>query len=208
MSAAMSAYDDAMGRLRDLCAGDGRRLDLLEAALALAVMHRSEAIDLVPLRQHVTAMADSVADLVHRRGANPEALGEIVASAYGYRGDNETYDDLQNADLARVIERRKGLPVALSILYLHIARAQGWQAEGLGFPGHFLIRIGVEGARHVVDPFHDGAVRDASDLRELLRKVLGPEAELTPAHFDTVPDRDVLLRLENNVRLQIGRAHV
>ena len=205
MSAAMSAYDDAMGRLRDLCAGDGRRLDLLEAALALAVMHRSEAIDLVPLRQHVTAMADSVADLVHRRGANPEALGEIVASAYGYRGDNETYDDLQNADLARVIERRKGLPVALSILYLHIARAQGWQAEGLGFPGHFLIRIGVEGARHVVDPFHDGAVRDASDLRELLRKVLGPEAELTPAHFDTVPDRDVLLRLENNVRLRLAR---
>ena len=201
----MNAHERSLERLRDLCAGDGRRLDLLEAALTLSILHRSDAIDLAPLRQHVTAMADSIADLVHRRGANAEALGEVIASAYGYRGDNETYDDLQNADLARVIERRKGLPVALSILYLHIARAQEWEAEGLGFPGHFLIRVGIDGARHVVDPFNDGAVREASDLRELLRKVLGADAELTPQHFDAVPDRDVLLRLENNVRLRLAK---
>jgi regulator of sirC expression with transglutaminase-like and TPR domain len=200
----MSVVESALPRLRDLCAGDGRRLDLLEAALTLSVLHRGEEIDLVPLRQHVKAMADSLADLVHRRGDNPEALGEVIARAYAYRGDNETYDDLQNADLARVVERRKGLPVALSILYLHIARAQGWEAEGLAFPGHFLIRVGIDGARHVIDPFHDGAVREASELRELLRKVLGPEAELTPSHFDPVPDRDVLLRLENNVRLRLA----
>ena len=201
----MSAYDATLARLRDLCAGDGKRLDLLEAALTLSLLHRDDAIDLAPLRQHVTAMTDSIADLVHRRGANAEALGEVIASAYGYRGDNETYDDLQNADLARVIERRKGLPVALSILYLHIARAQDWEAEGLAFPGHFLIRVGIDGGRHVVDPFNDGVVREASDLRELLRKVLGADAELTPQHFDTVPDRDVLLRLENNVRLRLAR---
>lgn len=201
----MSAYDQTLARLRDLCAGDGERIDLLEAALTLSILHREEAIDLSPLRQHVTAMSDSIADLVHRRGANAEALGEVIASAYGYRGDSETYDDLQNADLARVIERRKGLPVALSILYLHIARAQEWEAAGLAFPGHFLIRVGIDGARHVVDPFNDGVVREAQDLRELLRKVLGAEAELAPQHFDTVPDRDVLLRLENNVRLRLAK---
>ncbi len=201
---------DPLARLRDLCAGDGERLDLLEAALALAVLHRADdsddrPVDLAPLRQHVSAMADSLADLVHRRGATPEALAEVIARSYAYRGDSETYDDLQNADLAKVIERRKGLPVALSILYLHIARAQGWDAEGLAFPAHFLIRVGIDGARHVVDPFHEGAVREAADLRELLQKVLGADAELTPAHFDPVADRDVLLRLENNVRLRLVR---
>ena len=201
----MSITDSAMARLRDLCAGDGQRLDLLEVALTLSILHREEPIDLGPLHQHVKAMDDMLADLVHRRGANPEALGEVIARAYAYRGDNETYDDLQNADLARVIERRKGLPVALSILYLHVARAQEWEAEGLAFPGHFLIRVGIDGARHVVDPFHDGVVREAQDLRELLQKVLGPDAEPTPEHFDPVPDRDVLLRLENNVRLRLAR---
>ena len=128
----------------------------------------------------------------------------MIASAYGYRGDSETYDDLQNADLARVIERRKGLPVALSILYLHVARAQGWEAEGLAFPGHFLIRVEIDGARHVLDPFNDGLVR-AAELRALLQRVLGPQAELSPEHFDPVPDRDVLLRLENNVRLRLAK---
>jgi regulator of sirC expression with transglutaminase-like and TPR domain len=201
----MSVAGNAMARLHDLCAGDGRRLDLLEAALTLSILQRGEAIDLAPLRQHVAAMADSVADLVRRRGASPAILAEVIAHAYAYRGDNQTYDDLQNADLARVIERRQGLPVALSILYLHIARAQDWDAEGLGFPGHFLIRVASDGARHVVDPFHQGVVREASDLRELLQKVLGPEAELAPAHFDPVPDRDVLLRLENNVRLRLAK---
>lgn len=197
--------EKALDRLRDLCAGDGERLDLLEAALALSILHRDEPVDLAPLRQHVKAMADAVADLVRRRGATPERLAEVIAQSYAYRGDSETYDDLQNADLARVIERRKGLPVALSILYLHIARAQGWDAEGLAFPAHFLIRVAIDGARHVVDPFHEGAVRDAAELRELLQKVLGADAELSPSQFDPVPDRDVLLRLENNVRLRLVR---
>jgi regulator of sirC expression with transglutaminase-like and TPR domain len=194
-----------LDRLRELCAGDGDRLDLLEAALALSVLRREEALDLAPFRQHVAAMASDLADLVRRRGASPEQLAEIVARSYAYRGDSESYDDLQNADLVRVIERRKGLPVALSILYLQVARAQGWEAEGLAFPAHFLIRVGVDGARHVIDPFHDGAVRDAADLRSLLRQVLGPDAELHPAHFDPVPDRDVLLRLENNIRLRLSK---
>jgi regulator of sirC expression with transglutaminase-like and TPR domain len=200
-----SDTEGALGRLRDLCAGDGERLDLLEAALAMSVLRRTEPVDLAPFRQHVATMAADLADLVRRRGEQPEQLAEVIAQSYGYRGDTESYDDLQNADLVRVIERRKGLPVALSILYLHVARQQGWEAEGLAFPAHFLIRIGIEGARHVVDPFHDGIVRDASDLRGLLRQVLGPEAELHPQHFDPVPDRDVLLRLENNVRLRLAK---
>lgn len=195
---------DDLGRLKELCAGNGGRIDLLEAAFLLSVLGKGEPVDLAPFRQHVTAMAGDMADLVHRRGASPESLSEVIARSYAYRGDSETYDDLQNADLVRVIERRKGLPVALSILYLHVARAQGWHAEGLAFPGHFLIRIGIDGARHVVDPFHEGAVREAADLRKLLRQVLGPDAELAPAHFDPVPDRDVLLRLENNVRLRLA----
>ena len=193
-----------LARLGDLCAGDGQRLDLLEAALTLSVLRRTEPVDLAPFRQHVASMASDLADLVHRRGAAPEALSEVIARSYGYRGDTDSYDDLQNADLVRVIERRKGLPVALSILYLDVARRQGWEAEGLAFPAHFLIRIGIDGARHVVDPFHDGTVRDAADLRGLLRQVLGPEAELSPQYFDPVSDRDVLLRLENNVRLRLA----
>lgn len=203
MSSSESDQEQEFARLRDLCAGDGEQLDLLEAAFTLSTLRRTEPLDLAPFRQHVAAMSNEVADLVRRRGATPELLSEVIARSYAYRGDSETYDDLQNADLARVIERRKGLPVALAILYLHIARTQGWSATGLAFPGHFLIRIGMDGAQHVVDPFNEGTIRDAADLRKLLRQVAGSEAELVPAYFDPVSDRDVLLRLENNVRLRL-----
>jgi regulator of sirC expression with transglutaminase-like and TPR domain len=202
----LAATDTAahLARLRELCAG-AVRIELLQAALILSVLQRNEAIDRAPLDQHVAAIGAALADLVHRRGAQPERLGEVIAQAYGYRGDNETYDDLQNADVARVLERRKGLPVALAILYLHVARAQGWDAEGLAFPGHFLIRVEIDGARHVLDPFNDGQVVEPPALRTLLQRVLGPDADLAPEHFDAVPDRDVLLRLENNVRLRLAK---
>jgi regulator of sirC expression with transglutaminase-like and TPR domain len=193
----------SLDTLRTLCAGDGVRLDLLEAALVMSALRHGDPVDLAPFRQHVAAMSAEVADLVHRRGATPESLAEVIARAYAYRGDSETYDDLQNADLVRVVERRKGLPVALSILYLHVAREQGWEADGLAFPAHFLIRVGIDGGRHVVDPFNDGLVRDAAELRALLRQVLGESAELQPGHFEAVSDREVLLRLENNVRLRL-----
>jgi len=194
----------SLDRLRELCAGDdGARIDLLEAALVMSALRHDDPVDLAPFRHHVAAMSAEVADLVHRRGANPESLAEVIARSYAYRGDSETYDDLQNADLVRVVERRKGLPVALSILYLHVARQQGWEADGLAFPAHFLIRVGIDGGRHVVDPFNEGLVRDAAELRALLRQVLGEAAELKPAHFEAVADREVLLRLENNVRLRL-----
>ena len=181
MSSIESDQQQEFARLRDLCAGDGEQLDLLEAAFSLSTLRRTEPLDLAPFRQHVAAMSDEVADLVRRRGATPDLLSEVISRSYAYRGDSETYDDLQNADLARVIERRKGLPVALAILYLHIARSQGWSATGLAFPGHFLIRIGMDGAQHVVDPFNEGSIRDAADLRKLLRQVAGSEADLAIA---------------------------
>lgn len=205
MAAGVTDSRQDVDRLRALCAGDGVRLDLLEAALEIGVLQRGQPVDLTPFRQHVAAMAADVTDLVRRRGAVPERLAEVMAQAYGYRGDSETYDDLQNAELLRVVERRKGLPVTLSILYLHVARAQGWDAEGLAFPAHFLIRVTIDGARHVIDPFHRGAVREAAELRALLLQVLGPQAELQPGYFEPVSDREVLLRLENNIRLRLAR---
>ena len=116
---------------------------------------------------------------------------------------------MQNANLMRVVDRRKGLPVALGILYLHAARAQGWDSVGLAFPGHFLIRLGDGPERLILDPFHNGRICDAASLRELLKAMAGQDVELTPTHYAPVSDRDVLLRLQNNIKsrlLQAGRA--
>jgi regulator of sirC expression with transglutaminase-like and TPR domain len=93
--------------------------------------------------------------------------------------------------------------VALGILYIHAARAQGWDMAGLAFPGHFLVRLAEPGGRLIVDPFHGGQIRAAAELRELLKAIAGNAVELAPAHYAEVGDRDVLLRLQNNLKLRL-----
>ncbi|MGE5271364.1 MAG: SirB1 family protein [Thiohalocapsa sp.] len=198
--------------LRDLAqlADRSPTLPIGEAALALASFERPR-IRLWRYRQHLANLARDVGRHAGAEGdlaARAEALNEIILLKYGYSGDELSYDDLQNANLMRVVDRRKGLPVALGILYLHTARAQGWDSVGLSFPGHFLIRLGDRGGRLILDPFHGGRVCDAASLRELLKAMAGQEVELMPEHYAPVADRDVLLRLQNNLKsrlLQTGR---
>src|SRR5436190_9101260 len=196
--------------LRELGASGSRILPIAEAALALASFERPR-VDLARYHDHLRLIARDVgqhSDAAGDLAARARALNEIILLKYGYSGDELTYDDLQNANLIRVIDRRKGLPVALGILYLHAARSQGWDAAGLAFPGHFLIRLADGADRVIVDPFHGGTICGAAQLRDLLKATAGPEIELAPEHYAPVSDRDVLLRLQNNLKsrlLQAGR---
>ena len=104
-----------------------------------------------------------------------------------------------------MIDRRKGLPVALGILYVHVARAHGWHMTGMNFPGHFLLRLGVGAGQAVVDPFNGGRILDARDLQELAMRVLGGDARVDPAFLHPVGNRDILLRLLNNIKLRAIR---
>jgi regulator of sirC expression with transglutaminase-like and TPR domain len=200
--------------LRELAAAPSQILPIGEAALALASFERPR-VGLARYRQHLAALARDVGRHSGAKGhsegdlaARAQALNEIILLKHGYSGDELTYDDSQNANLMRVVDRRKGLPVALGILYLHAARAQGWDSVGLGFPGHFLVRLTEGAERLILDPFHGGRVCDAAALRELLKAMAGQEVELSPNHYAPVTDRDVLLRLQNNLKsrlLQAGR---
>ena len=197
--------------LREVGASHTSQLPIAEAALALASFDRPR-IALARYRQHLSTLARDVgrhAGAATGLAGQANALNEIILLKHGYSGDELTYDDLQNANLMRVIDRRKGLPVALGILYLSAARAQGWEAVGLGFPGHFLIRLSRGPERVILDPFHGGRTLDAMALRELLKAIAGQEIELTPDHYAPVADREVLLRLQNNLksRLLQGQQH-
>ena len=180
-------------------------LDIAAAALGLARLKRV-GLDLTPYFVHLDAAADSVRHKVDRNGREPsEALSAVLAGGFRYRGDAETYDDPANADLTRVIERRKGLPVALGIIWISTARAVGWAAEGLDVPGHFLIRIAGANAVRVLDPFHGGRIMGPDDVRSLLLS-LGSAAALDTDRLEALPDRDVLLRLQNNKKLRCFQA--
>jgi regulator of sirC expression with transglutaminase-like and TPR domain len=197
--------------LRELGASGATVWPIAEAALALASFERPR-VDFARYREHLRLVARDVARHPGAAGdlaAHAHALNEVILLKYGYSGDEETYDDLQNANLMRVIDRRKGLPVALGILFIDTARARGWEAAGLGFPGHFLVRLSAGSERLILDPFHAGQICGAAELRELLKALGGNDSELSPEHYAPVADRDVLLRLQNNIKsrlLQLNRS--
>lgn len=151
------------------------------------------------------AAADSAADAgdPDRRRA---VLAGMIHGRHGFAGDSLTYDDLANANLIRVVERRRGLPVALGILWLHAAEAAGWAAHGVDFPGHFLVALEGERGQALVDVFAGGTPLAAPELRALLKRFEGERAELRPGLLRPMGRRAVLLRLQNNIKLRRLRA--
>src|SRR5258708_19066274 len=203
MSELPDAFDpeECARYLRELAALASPVLPIGEAALALASFER-RLVGLARYRQHLATLARDVGRHGGARGdlaARAQALNEIILLKYGYSGDELTYDDLQNANLMRVVDRRKGLPVALGILYLHAARAQGWDSVGLGFPGHFLIRLAEGPERLILDPFHGGRICDPAILRELVKAMAGQAVELMPEHYPPLPPPHVLSPLHNHL---------
>jgi regulator of sirC expression with transglutaminase-like and TPR domain len=114
-------------------------------------------------------------------------MAEIIANKHGYFGDSISYDDMQNADMIRVIDRRRGLPVALGVIYLETASRLGVMCQGLNAPGHFVISLGTGEEAVVSDPFNGGVI-------------LGPLTGDGRPELAPVSRRDVLLRLLNNIR--------
>ncbi|MBL8696877.1 MAG: transglutaminase family protein [Alphaproteobacteria bacterium] len=189
--------------LRDCVGVAGSTLDIAEAALACSAMERPE-LDLTGYRAH---LAEIARDAASSGAASPPALlAEVLATRHGYRGDRDTYDDIANADLARVIDRRRGLPVALSILWMHAARSRGWSCVGLNSPGHFVAQLAAHGQRWILDPFDGGRVLDEPALASLLRRAQGSGPMLDIDDLAVVDDRSVLLRLQNNIKLRLQRA--
>ena len=203
----MTGRADIEASLRGIGNGPDHGFDIAGGALALAALETPGA-ELTSYRSHLDGLARDVGGAATANQASSvracaACLAQVVFGQYGYRGDDLTYDDLQNANFMRVIDRRKGLPVALGIVYLHAARAQGWTAYGLNFPGHFLIALEASGERAILDPFHEGRSRTSPELRELLKAVAGQDAELDTSMYAPVADRAVLLRLQSNVKLRL-----
>lgn len=178
------------------------KLPIAEAALWLAKRDLMDA-NVGNYLEHLRTLADDVAAAaqgVERLRGRVACLREVIFRHHRYSGDIENYDNLQNANLMSVIDRRRGLPVALGILVLHTARRQGWDICGLNFPGHFLLRISLAGESVIVDPFERLRRLTTEDLRALLFRIHGRAVPLRAEFIAKVSDRDVLLRLQNNVK--------
>jgi regulator of sirC expression with transglutaminase-like and TPR domain len=117
----------------------------------------------------------------------------------GFSGDRDTYNDPANALLSRVLDRRRGLPITLSILWVAIGRRLGVPIHGIGLPGHFVVGIGSGDDRVVVDPFHDGAILDEHAISDLVSRTTRGSVAYTRAMLRPTTPPAIVRRLLNNL---------
>ena len=136
------------------------------------------------------------------------ALNELLFDDLGYRGNAHEYYDPRNSYLNEVIERRTGIPITLSVLYMELGRRVGLPLEGVSFPGHFLVRVQVRGGTLILDPFSGGAPQSEAELRSRLKRVIpqdvAPEVPVEELPLDQFLEpaskRQILVRVLRNLK--------
>ncbi|MGH7337776.1 MAG: SirB1 family protein, partial [Myxococcota bacterium] len=164
---------------------------LAQAALVIARIEYPR-LDTGPYLSRLDEMGDTARRRIEQRArvsgddgvlARIETLNSYLFDEEKFVGNREKYEDPRNSCLNEVLERRTGIPITLSLLYIEVARRAGVQVDGVNFPGHFLVRCpeaGSAAAGIIIDPFHGGALLSEHDCRLLLQRHVGSEVA-----FDT-----------------------
>lgn len=184
-----------------------QELQLPDAALGLdraALYLAGEAYpDLEP--QRYLDQLDTLAARV-RDQAGPTTEPEALVRALhihlfdhlGFTGNPSDYYSPDNSYLNRVLETRVGMPIALSVVYLEVARRLGVACQGIGLPGHFV--VGLEASGLYLDPFHGGQLLSAGDCRRLVQDMFGPSVPWREEFLAPYTKRDILFRMLNNLK--------
>ncbi len=179
------------------------RIDLSRAALVIA---RTEYPDLDV--NHYVARIYALAERVRGRLDDPDdpreiisALNGVLFDEEGFRGNRDDYYDPRNSFLNDVLERRLGVPITLSLLYMEVAAHVGFQLLGVGMPGHFLLKhYDVEGHELLIDAFGRGQILTPTECQRRLDEIYAGQLSLQPQYLIAVSRRQLLTRLLNNLK--------
>ncbi|HEX3623024.1 MAG TPA: transglutaminase-like domain-containing protein [Acidimicrobiales bacterium] len=186
-------------RFTELVQGPEDALALDEAALLIAA-HAHPGLDLDLQLAKVDALAGGVDD------RTLEAWRRRLFVELGFSGNVHRYYDPANSFLDDVMRRRKGLPITLSVLGMEVGRRVGLRLEGVGMPGHFLLRHGPDA---YVDPFDGGRLMDRDQCVERFRALHGPNARFRSQYLNPVGPLAILSRILNNLKsVYVGRSDV
>jgi regulator of sirC expression with transglutaminase-like and TPR domain len=193
---------EARRRFREFAAEEITSANLAHGALLIA-LEDYPRIDLGGYLDELDALAARV-ERRCRPGDPPVfRLGHLHAEMFDvdrYGGDRTHYYDPRNAYLNEVIDRKKGLPITLSILFQHVAAKIGLDVAGVGLPGHYIVKVRFELNEVYVDPFNEGATLTVPEIAELVRHVAGGSVPFTSEHLRAWSGRDTLLRVLGNLQ--------
>jgi len=177
-------------------------IDLAEAALLIA-KEEYPGLEVGHYLSHLDSMASDVrarmgpGDDPHRLIAS---LGDYLFRERGFRGNTDNYYDPRNSFLNDVLDRRTGIPITLSAVYMEVGRRLGMRLDGVGMPGHFLVKYVEADEEIVIDPFNRGAIVSPADCQRLLDRIYEGKRAFEPRFLATLGPRQILTRMLSNLK--------
>jgi regulator of sirC expression with transglutaminase-like and TPR domain len=186
----------------EIAAKDEETFPLDRAALALA-LEEYAGLDIAEYLRRLDTLA-ARAEVLVGLDRTPvdyiESINEILFVQEGLRGNSENYYDPCNSHLNQVLDRRLGIPVSLSLIYIEVARRMGFPVQGIGFPGHFLAKHVSNGRDIIIDPFNMGKILTENDCQELLDKIHGGKVAMSASLLQPMEKRTIITRMLYNLK--------
>jgi len=176
--------------------------DLVHAALLVAAESHPQ-LDVQRELRRIDTWADELQQRVEPSFNNLQKLARLRDFAFehlGLRGDARTYHSPSNSLLHEVMSRRRGIPLTLGILFLELGWRIGMPIEGVGFPGHFLVRLTGEEEDLIIDPYRRGMMVHEEDRRRMLDELSGGRLEYDDALLAPANKHDMIARLLRNLK--------
>jgi regulator of sirC expression with transglutaminase-like and TPR domain len=188
-------------RFEEIVSREDEQINLAEATLLIA----AEDYPRLDIGLYIEKL-DRFGDLVRERVSqshNPlDILSAINATLFGelgFRGNVEHYYDPRNSFLNQVIDRRTGIPITLTVVYMEVARRVGLHVEGIGMPGHFIAKLATENGDMFIDAFNGGRLFGEVGCADLLAGMSGGRTMLQPEHMAAVTKKQMLSRMLTNL---------
>lgn len=178
-------------------------IPLAEAALLMACEEYPQ-LELSPYLDKLDHMANMVQESL--RAADPpiqtvKKINTVLFETLGFRGNTEDYYDPRNSFFNDVLDRRVGIPITLSTVYLEVARRLKFPIVGVGMPGHFIVKFADRDEEFFLDPFNHGEILTREDCQRRLHEMYGDSLEFHDRLLARVTNRQILSRMLNNLKL-------
>jgi regulator of sirC expression with transglutaminase-like and TPR domain len=200
----ISGEPNAAARFQDLIDGPDEQINLAEAALLIA-KNAYRDLDIASYLAQIDQLAVRLSSRLPESSSVTEriqALNRFLFQEQGFAPNVDDYYDPRNSYLNDVLERRVGIPITLSILYIEVGRRIGLPLKGVSFPGHFLVKCQVQEGMVVLDPYCSGASLSLHDLQQRLREVKGGEVSraIIAGMLVAANNREILGRVLRNLK--------
>ena len=176
---------------------------LAEGALLVALEAYPD-LDVDAYRRRLDGMAETISARLGLELEPRRIVSHINACLFkeqGFRGNRRDYYDTRNSFLNEVLDRKVGIPITLSIIYLDIGRRVGLPINGVGLPGHFVVQYGAHPEPFYIDPFHGGKLLSEQDCAARVAQIHGQDLPWQESYLDAVSDLHILARVLNNLKV-------